>query len=103
MDIFKNNISSSLLKKFPKLSKKEKSLMKKVNKCRSRKCSKYKKKKEIEEREYFEKDGSCPDKNYFVCSLKLYNDPKYTKSNYKKAKDKWINCLKTKCSIVRSK
>ena len=77
-------------------NKEESQLLKKVNKCKTRKCSKINKER-IKERKKFDKeqDIKCPQKlsnAFYNCSVDFYN-----KSKYKKLFDKYVKCGKQKC------
>ena len=77
--------------------KEEARLLKKLNKCKTRKCFKINKER-IKEKKSFDKeqDKKCPQKSpnaFYDCSEDFYN-----KSKYKKLFDKYVKCGEKKCS-----
>ena len=79
---------------------KEEELLKKLNKCKTRKCAKINKER-IKEGIIFykEQDKKCPQKSsnaFYKCSVDFYN-----KSKYKKLFDEYVKCGKRKCSKER--
>ena len=82
------------------LFREEARLLKKIEKCKTRKCDKISKER-IKERSIFrkEQDKECPQKSskaFYNCSVDFYN-----KSKYKKIFDKYVKCGIKKCSKAR--
>jgi hypothetical protein len=89
---------SLLTKKIKEMDKNREPFLKKLNKCKTRKCSKQNKKRLAEQKRYLkEEKKQCykieDNSEYYNCTDKLYE-----KSKYKKLFDKWVKCGKTKCS-----
>ena len=78
-------------------NKEEARLVKKLNKCKTRKCAKINK-EQIKEKKMFVKDQDkkCPQKSsnaFYNCSVDFYD-----KSKYKTIFDKNVKCGEKKCS-----
>jgi hypothetical protein len=88
--MLKDNITTSFIKEYIRL-------LKKLNKCKTRKCAKINKERIKEEINFDkEQDKKCPQKSsraFYDCSVDFYN-----KSKYKKLFDKYVKCGKRKCS-----
>jgi len=83
-----------------KFTKKEEQLVKKFNKCKTRKCAKLNK-EAIKEGKIFDKeqDKACPQKSreaFYNCSVGFYD-----KSKYKTLVKKFSKCGAKKCSKER--
>lgn len=80
--------------------KKETRLLKKLDRCKTRKCSKLNKKLiKSGIKFYKEQDKKCPQKSanaFYKCSVDFYN-----KSKYKTIFDKYVKCGQKKCSKER--
>jgi len=81
-------------------NKKESRVLKKLNRCKTRKCAKLNKER-LKEQKGFEKeqDKECPQKSstaFYECSVNFYN-----KSKYKKLYDEFVKCGRKKCSKER--
>ena len=80
--------------------KKETRLLKKLDRCKTRKCSKLNKKLiKSGIKFYKEQDKKCPQKSsraFYDCTVDFYN-----KSEHKKLFDTFIECGKKKCSKER--
>jgi hypothetical protein len=95
---FKFGLTNTQTKKIEEKDKKRKPLLKKLNKCKTQKCSKQNKKRLAEQKRYLKEEKiQCSkivdNSEYYVCTDKLYE-----KSKYKKMFDEWVKCGKTKCS-----
>ena len=79
---------------------KEKQLLKKINSCKTKKCSKLiKKKKNMEKNFEKAQDKACPQKNdmaFYRCSTKFFEG-----SNMEKAMNNIRNCGDKKCVKVK--
>jgi hypothetical protein len=74
----------------------EKSYLKKIDKCKTRKCLTHNKKRLKEYKKFIkEQDKQCPQKSndeFYNCTNKFYEN-----SEYKKLFDKWVKCGKKMC------
>jgi len=90
----KNNTSSIL--NHNSFNKEESRLLKKLNKCKTRKCTKINKEQIKEGKKFYkEQNIKCPQKlsnAFYNCSSDFYNN-----SKYKKLFDKYVKCGKQKC------
>lgn len=89
-------------KKFRIFAWGEVGLLKKLDKCISRKCSKHIKKRN-DYLKSFEKEQTikCPQKSskkFYDCSTKFYEG-----SNLQKSAQKVVKCSNTKCSAIKKK
>jgi hypothetical protein len=94
----KFGLTNSQTKKIKEMDKNREPFLKKLNKCKTRKCSKQNKKRLAEQKRYLKEEKKQCSKiednsEYYDCTDKLYE-----KSKYKKLFDKWVKCGKTKCS-----
>ncbi len=75
---------------------KEKPYLKKIDKCKTRKCLTHNKKRLKEHKKFIkEQNKQCPQKSneeFYNCTNKFYEN-----SEYKKLFDKWVKCGKKMC------
>jgi hypothetical protein len=81
--------------------KKEKTYLRKIDKCKTKRCSKYNKKRLLEYKRFFrQQDIECPQKSnadFYNCSAVFYEN-----SKYKQLYDDWVKCSHRKCSKERN-
>jgi hypothetical protein len=91
------NITTSKYKKRNLLEKKEDALLKKLDICKTQKCSSLEKQKNKKSKQFEkEQDKACPKK---LSNIKFYDCSQvfYDKSDYKKLFDEYVACTKKKC------
>ena len=90
-------LKQSAINNMNDLIQKEKPYLKKIDKCKTRKCLTHNKKRLIEHEKFIkEQDKQCPQKSneeFYNCSDKFYEN-----SEYKKLFDKWVKCGKEMCA-----
>ena len=90
-------LKQSAINNMNDLIQKEKPYLKKIDKCKTRRCLTHNKKRLIEHEKFIkEQDKQCPQKSneeFYNCSDKFYEN-----SEYKKLFDKWVKCGKEMCT-----
>lgn len=90
-------LKKSAINNMNNLFEREKPYLQKIEKCKTRKCSTYNKKRLSEYEKFIkEQDKQCPQKSneeFYNCSDKFYEN-----SEYKILYDKWVKCGKKMCA-----